>query len=674
MSARRLPIGLLAPIALVVLITALGFLQYRWVGQVSERERDQLRQSLDRRARDFAADFDREIGRAYQIFTPEPGFQPASADRFARQHDEWQTASPFPGLLKTAYFAQAIDGDFSLFRFVPATRTFEAAAWPDALEPARERLKATHAPALPQMAGGANIIAFAVAPMLPAIPAILIPASGSTQVAERQGALRPSESSFNMTLTLRTGRDHAVLELDKAFLTGQMLPTLALRHFPESGAESFRVSVMNGPRDTVYSRGVPAGQTLDAASADATASFFGLRMEMFRTASVSMPASAGSTGPGVATWSTVRTQPGVEMPVQRPTIRVSPANPAMAGAARSGQPDKSQYSMVIEQSSTALRAAEVRTSSGWTLLLQHAAGSLDAAVAQARRRNLFLSFGILGVLAASAGLVMINARRSEKLAAQQMDFVATVSHELRTPLAVIRSAAQNLSAGVVHDAGQARRYGDLIESEGRRLTDMVEQVLEYAGLSDARRRPPSRATDAGTIVRDVVSASASLDAATGVDFDVRIDPDVPPMLADEDAIRRALHNLIGNALKYGQDGRWIGVTVTRGRGADDGMVLIAVADRGRGIPADDLSHIFEPFYRGRYAIDQQIRGNGLGLSLVKRIVEAHGGRASVQSTSGQGATFTLHVPVASGVAQETAADMPSPGLTNAATGRSGRSI
>jgi signal transduction histidine kinase len=323
-----------------------------------------------------------------------------------------------------------------------------------------------------------------------------------------------------------------------------------------------------------------------------------------------------------------------------------------------------------------MAATELRTAApGWTLLLQHQAGSLDAVVAQARRRNLFLSFGILTVLAASAGLVMLNARRSEKLAAQQMDFVATVSHELRTPLAVIRSAAQNLSAGVVHDAGQAKRYGDLIESEGRRLTDMVEQVLEYAGLSDARRRQPVRAVDAASILRDVAAASAALPEAEDVAVDVQIEPDIPPVLADEDAIRRALHNLIGNALKYAGDGGWIGLRVSRGRGADDGFVLVSVADRGRGIPAGDLAHIFEPFYRGRYALDRQIRGNGLGLSLVKRVVESLGGRVSVSSAPDQGSTFTLHLPVASGAAVEAAGEsLPSAGMPEHASDSGGRSV
>src|SRR5439155_17992756 len=123
----------------------------------------------------------------------------------------------------------------------------------------------------------------------------------------------------------------------------------------------------------------------------------------------------------------------------------------------------------------------------WQLVLQHPAGSLEAAVGQARRRNLTLSFGILALLCVSVGLIVVNAQRSQRLAGQQMDFVATVSHELRTPLAVIRSAAQNLSAGVVHEPAQAKRYGELLEGEGRRLTDMIEQVVDYAGLSGNKR-------------------------------------------------------------------------------------------------------------------------------------------------------------------------------------------
>jgi signal transduction histidine kinase len=655
MSRRALPIGLIAPIALVVLVTALGILQYRWVGQVSERERDQLRQSLDRRAREFADDFDREIGRAYQAFATESGLLPANTDRFARQYAEWQSSAPFAGMLKTAYYAQHAGDDMTLFQWMPATRQFDKIDWPESLNPVRSRLVGLHARSVPDMAGPASVIALTATPVLAGVPAIVIPETSPNPITEQRAGNRSSGSqTFNVMVNVTSDRNYVVLELDKAFLATTVLTALADRHFPETGSDRFRVAVMNGKSDVLLSRGLAAGQTIDTKSADATAGFFSLRLEMFRgfigTPGLPLVASSGN-----GTWAAVRREPPT---TSSETLRVRPVPLPDVAVAIAKAPEPSQekraYSMVIEQNSasvsTEVATTQLRvTPAGWVLLLQHSAGSLDAAVAQARRRNLFLSFGILSVLAASAGLVMVNARRSEKLAAQQMHFVATVSHELRTPLAVIRSAAQNLSAGVIHDADQTRRYGELIETEGRRLTDMVEQVLEYAGLSDAKRRPAARPIDAETIARDVVTASVSLPEAAGVTFDLQADPDVPLMMADEDAIRRSLHNLIGNALKYGSDGHWIGVTVRKGAGVDEKFVLLSVADRGRGIPASDLAHIAEPFYRGRYALDQQIRGNGLGLSLVKHIVESHGGRMTVVSAPDQGSTFTLHVPIATSV-------------------------
>jgi len=257
-----------------------------------------------------------------------------------------------------------------------------------------------------------------------------------------------------------------------------------------------------------------------------------------------------------------------------------------------------------------------------------------------------MSFGVLALLAISVGLIAINAQRSQRLAAQQMDFVATVSHELRTPLAVIRSAAQNLSAGVIHDAAQAKRYGELIDTEGKRLTDMVEQVLEFAGLDGNRRPLATHPLDAPALVRDVLDSCAALLQFEHFQVDMQAADSVPLVAADEGALRRALHNLVTNAIKYGAEGRWIGVSISSAsvRGATE--VQIAVSDHGQGIEAEDLPHLFEPFYRGRSATERQIHGSGLGLSLVKRIADAHGGRITVRSAPGEGATFTLHLPAA----------------------------
>jgi signal transduction histidine kinase len=227
-----------------------------------------------------------------------------------------------------------------------------------------------------------------------------------------------------------------------------------------------------------------------------------------------------------------------------------------------------------------------------------------------------------------------------------MEFVATVSHELRTPLAVIRSAAQNLSAGVVDDPGHAKRYGDLIESEGRRLTDMVEEVLEFAGLSGNRRALALKPVDLSWLAQAVLDSHAPALSALEFETEVTSSGDLPLVLADEEAIRRALNNLVANAIKYAADGRYVGIHISRDQTGGKEEVSIDVRDRGHGIAPEDLSHIFEPFYRGREVVDRQVHGNGLGLSLVARIAEAHKGSVGVTSTPGAGATFTLRLPAA----------------------------
>jgi signal transduction histidine kinase len=220
--------------------------------------------------------------------------------------------------------------------------------------------------------------------------------------------------------------------------------------------------------------------------------------------------------------------------------------------------------------------------------------------------------------------------------------VAAVSHELRTPLAVIRSAAENLADGVIRDDQQIRRYGDLMRTEGRRLTEMVEQILELAGIHSGQRGFALRAVPVQPLVQDIVSSSAALIEAAGLEVQLSLPDDLPPVLGDEPALRRVFQNLIGNAVKYGAGGGWIGLSAARA-GSE---VRVVVADRGIGIAASDQARIFEPFYRCNDAIDARIQGAGLGLSLVQRIVEAHGGRVTVKSAPGAGSEFIVHLPAA----------------------------
>jgi two-component system phosphate regulon sensor histidine kinase PhoR len=130
--------------------------------------------------------------------------------------------------------------------------------------------------------------------------------------------------------------------------------------------------------------------------------------------------------------------------------------------------------------------------------------------------------------------------------------------------------------------------------------------------------------------------------------------DLPPVLGDAAALRSAVQNLVANAVKYGGRDRWVGVRAQHVRERRKSEVRITVSDHGPGIAASELPHIFEPFYRGADALEKQIHGNGLGLSLVRRIVSAHGGRISVATRPGAGSAFTISLPVAQGDTRTTA--------------------
>jgi signal transduction histidine kinase len=646
MRRRRLPLGLLVPIALVAIVGTLATLQFRWLGQVSAAERDELRASLERRTREFSDDFDREISLAHSLFQARAsGSDPSSADMIAAHFDQWRATSRHPLIVKAVHISRETNGERTLASFNAERRVIEPAAWPERLEPVRKRLPGLpHRPAeVPApMNGVTQMFTFGVGPVVADVPALVIALPRSMQEHEEmkrtieRAASANVASVGNVLLGLRMGQDYLIVELDPAVLRDEMLPVLADRHF----GTAYRVVVVDSKDTQLLTRGLAAGSVIDVKTADVVSPLFSLRMDFAREQTVSVSGSAA--GSNALGWVTPAPQTGF--------IAATPG----PGATMSSK----GYSILVEQRATTPLAAVRVSRGGWQVLVQHRAGSLDAAVSQARRRNLWLSFGILTVLVASVGLIVLNARRSERLAAQQMDFVATVSHELRTPLAVIRAAAQNLSAGVISDAAQARRYGDLIEGEGRRLTDMVEQVLEYAGLSGNRRPLRARPVDAGELVRDVIATSAPLFESEGFAVSEDVDPATPPMLADEDAIRRALQNLVSNAIKYGGDGRWVGMSVKPATARGRSEVQVAVTDRGRGIDAADLPHLFEPFFRGQYAVERQIHGNGLGLSLVKRIAEAHGGRVTVKSAPGEGTTFTLHLPAATADVVRAAAPEP----------------
>ena len=261
----------------------------------------------------------------------------------------------------------------------------------------------------------------------------------------------------------------------------------------------------------------------------------------------------------------------------------------------------------------------------WHVHVLHRAGSLDTAVSHARLRNLLVSFGVLVLLGASMGLVLVTTGRARRLAAQQMEFVAGVSHELRTPLAVIRSAAENLADGVVADPKQVKRYGDVIAGEGRRLTQMVEQIMEFAGFESGRATLDVRPVDLGGIIEEALrGADAARARAPRHDRAHAARPSCRRCSSMPRAVSRSLQNLIVNALKYG------GAPPARRRRRAPGERAPPRGRRHR--QRQRRGHRRRATCRTSSSRStaaatpraRQIHGSGLGLSLVKRIMDETG--------------------------------------------------
>jgi len=273
-------------------------------------------------------------------------------------------------------------------------------------------------------------------------------------------------------------------------------------------------------------------------------------------------------------------------------------------------------------------------------------GSLETIVASTRRRDLAISGGILLLLLATGAALAQFSRRAQRLAEVEMEFVAGVSHELRTPLTVIRTAAFNLRGKVASNPSQVERYGALIQQESERLSAIVEQVLRFASAKAGRvvqeRQPVSVP---GLIDATLQSNKGMLEDAL-CEVQTHIEPGLPPVTGDSLALRHALQNLLANAAKYGGPaGRQVVELSARAvRGVKGQEIEIRVRDRGAGIPPEEQKRVFDAFFRGRQAVQDQIHGTGLGLHLVKRIVEAHGGTVSLESELGAGSTFIVRIP------------------------------
>lgn len=277
------------------------------------------------------------------------------------------------------------------------------------------------------------------------------------------------------------------------------------------------------------------------------------------------------------------------------------------------------------------------------IVAQHELGSLTTAVEAARRRNLVVGLGIFVLLAATGAMIVVWSERVRSVGRLQMEFAAGISHELRTPLATIRTAAHNIASGIVKSPEQVREYAEIVLSEGRRLSAMVDQTIQFAHTESGRRHYDLHPVEVGSVIDRATETALPSATEGGNRIEVDRHPQLPPAMADETALTHCLVNLLTNAIKFGPADKPIQIEARHDPNTD--RVAISVHNEGPGIDVDELPNLFEPFYRGHGT--SQVPGSGLGLSLVRRMMSGQNGEVTVETAPGRGATFTLYVPAAS---------------------------
>jgi signal transduction histidine kinase len=592
--------------AALILLPVLAVLQYRWIGQLSDAERERRERTLRHATTALTQDVDIELIRAFiGLRVDGVSLQSDTWTEYAERVAGWRAAAAAPAIVRDVLLIDRDATGIRLRRWSKEQVRFIATPWTAELDPHRVRALA-------------ELGSWNTRPPDEPRPPDLLSDDGSAIVAPI--APVPVQNQAGRLIQFDPVFGYVIIRFDMRVMIDEFLPALMNKHFRHEAADEYRIAVVSrrNPSQVIYRVNVDDVAAL-VSQHDAEAEFFGFKPDQFQLVRMAADSMRNALSPN----GDRRRSLFFSIQTRRPP------DPKTAGGSLKPLPDDSTR---------------------WRLVARHRAGSLEAAVRVARLRNLALSFGVLLLMFGSVAVLAVTAERAERLARQQIEFVAAVSHELRTPVSVIGAAAENLADGLIADPSRVKQYGARIQTESRRLAETVERVLLYAGIEAGRAVEHRAPVDISSVVADALAACSDAITEAGVTVETDLAATLPPVLADRAALRASLQNLIANGLKYGGTGRWLRVSVTTGRGRRGDEVRLAVSDRGLGIAPADLPHIFEPFYRGAEAQTRQIRGNGLGLSIVKGIVDAHGGRVTVESAPGSGSTFVIHLPASRGEA------------------------
>ncbi len=259
------------------------------------------------------------------------------------------------------------------------------------------------------------------------------------------------------------------------------------------------------------------------------------------------------------------------------------------------------------------------------------------------RRGIYLYMFILlaGILVFGLTLTIRAVTHELELARMKSDFVSTISHEFKSPLTSIRQLAEMLQADRVPSEERRHRYYDVLVQQSQRLSLLVDNILDFARMEEGRKTFDFEMVDISALLKEIISTFQQRVRHEGFTIHTEIDESLPQISVDRSAIAQTITNLMDNAVKYSDKAREIYVRAF----VENRHLVIAVEDSGVGIKQEDMEKVFERFYRGGDELTRAVKGSGLGLTLVKQIVEAHHGTVHVESEPGSGSTFSIRLPL-----------------------------
>src|SRR5262245_28069965 len=570
---------------LVTLVIVLALFQYRWIGELGEAQEARAFVRLSDTVKALTDAFDTEATRAILVFEIPPAAIAKSSglEPLERRWREWNSTARWPQIISGVALLESSDGHLQ-------TQWIGSPAKSDVASILR-----VHGPStLASLAGPRRIVVrdpVSQVLSLDGQPAVVLPLSAFSA--------RPGMVEVRSVL----------VHLDEDYLAKTVFPQLLDAHSTAEDRKAFRFEIARGTDHSVD---------------DETAAVAGVLH-------VRRDCLLGRTGRRtiLSSGDTLSHRPGSSLTRLPPRPDVAdgiPVDVLIQAAGRCQTPPARETTGVMQ------------------LIVRRQEAPMQRLLTRFRRRTQIASGVVLATLLVTMAVLVISAERARALARMQTVVAAGISHELRTPLASLRIAADDLKSGQVDNREQARRYGEIIDGQSRRLGHVVDQAIALAG---ATTRNGSQQHRPVSVVEILDVATATLSQAlrrASVSVERSVPTDVPQIVVDREMVVGCLTNLIENSIKYAASGGYIFLSVRAVRRCGKLVVEFSVEDRGPGIDDDEMAAVFEPFYRGKSARQSRQSGSGLGLTVVKSAVEAHGGWIRVERVKPHGCRFNLFFP------------------------------